>query len=300
VNPFDLRGPLFLLFYWAAAVLLLALARLGRRRLESGPIPRLSSVDPYTVAVLRAGPREAIRLASLSLADRGLLNVTKPITVTAADGAEDKVKRTLEREILREATSPIPAHTLPERAGLRACCRPIEEDLRSRSLLVSGPQIGVRVLLGLAALAVLWAFAAVKIGLALQRGRSNVQLLVLSAMLAPLVCALVVVMGRRTEIGDRLLADLRVLFRGLRQRAASIAPGGATNEAALIAAVFGLPAVTVGTWGTAGTFFAAPARRDGSGCGSSSCGSSSSCSSSSCGSSCGGGGSSGCGGCGSS
>jgi uncharacterized protein (TIGR04222 family) len=296
VNPFDLRGPLFLMFYWAVAVLLLALARLGRRRLESGPVPRLNAVDPYTVAVLRSGPGEAIRLAALSLIDRGLLNVTEPIAVTSVEGAEDKVKRTLEREILRAARSPIPAHSLPGRHALRACCDPMEEELRARSLLASGNQIGVRVLLGVAVLAILWVVAGVKVSLALERGRSNVQLLVLSAMVAPVLCLLIVVLGRRTEIGDRLLADLRVLFRGLRQRAASIAPGGATNEAALIAAVFGLPAATVGAWGAAGTFFAAPSSSSSSSCGSSS----SSCSSSSCGSSCGGGGSSGCGGCGSS
>src|SRR6185436_11482472 len=83
----------------------------------------------------------------------------------------------------------------------------------------------------------------------------------------------------RTARGDALLADLRTLFRRLKDRAGSLRAGGATADAALLAAVFGLSALPASGFAYAKRLYPRAATSSGS-----------SCSSTSCGSSCGGGG----------
>jgi hypothetical protein len=101
--------------------------------------------------------------------------------------------------------------------------------------------------------------------------------------------ATTIAMPRLTSRGRTLLADLRRLFARLRERAPRLTPGGASADAALLAAVFGVAALP-----TAFAYAQAlyPRAASTSSSWSSSCGAS-------CGSSCGGGGGGGgCGGCG--
>jgi hypothetical protein len=105
-------------------------------------------------------------------------------------------------------------------------------------------------------------------------------------------------------VGNRVLEDFRTLFSRLRDRATEVQVGGATNELALLAGVFGLGALSGTAFAQMQTLFPMGTRNRSStwlgSCGSA-CGSSwGSSSGSSCGSSCGGGGcGGGCGGCGS-
>jgi hypothetical protein len=93
-----------------------------------------------------------------------------------------------------------------------------------------------------------------------------------------------------------MMADLNQLFKRLKGRAYTLSAGGKTNEAALLAAVFGLSALPATGFPFISTLYPAKNKSDSnsSGCGSSSSSCSSSSSSCSSGSSCGGGG--GCGG----
>lgn len=281
MSPFDLRGPAFLLFYWVlGAAVFAALAWLRHRR-ESGPVPRLKAVDPYVVAHLRGGEEEAIKLVVLSLVDRGLL-VAADDRVTAVDGAQEKVQRPLERRILEAAARGTTGRALLRDPRVREACAALGAHLRAQKMLPSEDQRAHRWLLGIGAIALLWSVALVKIGVALARGRPNVGLLILSTLASALIVAKV--LGRRrTALGDAFLADLRALFAGL--RAQPLRGGGETNEAALLAAVFGFSTVAVGAWAAAGALFPQPpSDRKGSSCSS--------------GASCGGGCGGGCGGCG--
>jgi hypothetical protein len=94
-----------------------------------------------------------------------------------------------------------------------------------------------------------------------------------------------------------MIADLQNLYGGLKDRALFLRTGGATLEPLMLAAVFGVGALSSADFAFTHVLFprAKAAAQSTSTCGSS-CGSS--CSSSSCGSSCGGGCGGGCGGCG--
>ena len=97
------------------------------------------------------------------------------------------------------------------------------------------------------AVAALATVALVKLVLAFDRGRSNVGFLIALAAAAPLALCFPL-NYRRTGLGDRMLADLRRLFAGLRGRAQAIRRGQATNEAILLAAVFGIAALPQGAY----------------------------------------------------
>src|SRR6185295_16874913 len=69
VNPFDLPGPEFLLFYIILAVAVITALALLRRAAESDSAPQVDLGDPYLIAYLRGGENEAPRVALVSLID---------------------------------------------------------------------------------------------------------------------------------------------------------------------------------------------------------------------------------------
>lgn len=89
MNPFDWRGPEFLLFYVALVLGVTLVAWLFRRALEYRPSPpQLGDVDPYLVAQLRAGTAETVGVAALSLIDRGLISVSSDELLSAVPGGD--------------------------------------------------------------------------------------------------------------------------------------------------------------------------------------------------------------------
>lgn len=288
MNPFALAGPQFLLFYLAfTAATAFVLARV-RRSAEAGEPGRVSLTDPYAIAYLRGGPNEGLRVASVSLADRGLL-VASGTTLEAKKDAHSR--NPLEAALLAKFHEFGAASAIFTDKALLAATEQIRASLTGLGLLPSPADNRARVRMYLIALGVLWAVAGARFLQALSRGRRNVGFLVILAIFAAIAAA-VAAFPRRTARGDRLLADIRTLFSGLKGRAASLRPHASSSEVALLAAVFG-----VGLLPTAGfdwTRKLFPKSSSSSG-GSSACGSS--CGSSG-GSSCGGGCGGGCGGCG--
>ena len=315
MNPFDLRGPEFLVFYVVLSAFVLCGVGLARYFLEAGQVPQIWQPDPYWFALLRANTDEVIRVATLALHDRRLLAANGEM-LQSVQGAAWYTRRPIERNIVQHFEAPSPASSALKSYECRRACLAIEAELREQRLLPSAGQQWVRVLLGLGACVFLWWVSATKVSLAFSRGHHNVGFLVCLSLLVPGAAGLLL-WRRRTTLGNRVVQDFQSLFSGLRERSAYIAPGGATNELSLLLGIYGVGALE----GAAREQFAAlypaqpPSRwasgsSSGSSCSSSmslsssssSCGSSSSSSScgsssSSCGSSCGGGG--GCGGCGS-
>jgi uncharacterized protein (TIGR04222 family) len=292
-NPLDLRGPDFLLFYTALALVTLAAVRLAQRWRESRPETTVRLSDPYLIAFLRGGEDEALRVAALSLLDRGLLTARDPDLGThlqTKGGAEAiaRVTHPLERAVLECFTSEARADTLFEDPGVHTTTVPLRQELERHGLVADDEVRRWRFLTTLAAIGLLWAVALVKVYLALTHGRTNVWFLV---VLAAALALFAHYSPLRTAAGDRVLADLRTLFGGLRQR--RVAVGAAYGaEVPLLGAVFGLQALPDDGpwWPIQGLKKPKPERdSDGSWWGGSSCGSSG-------GSTCGGG--AGCGGCG--
>lgn len=112
MNPFDLPGPQFLLFYLIfAAVVLVALVGL-RRLLEAGPAPKIDIFDPYLIADLRGGTKEALSVAMVSLADRGLLAVNGTEVKRTPSASPQMVRKPIEHAILSGSSGPTAASSL--------------------------------------------------------------------------------------------------------------------------------------------------------------------------------------------
>ena len=75
MNPFDLRGPEFLLFFAGCIAVVLGAIWLVRRFVESGAESLADVSDAYEIAFLREGPEAAVEVALMSLIDRGVLRV---------------------------------------------------------------------------------------------------------------------------------------------------------------------------------------------------------------------------------
>src|SRR6476661_6771597 len=105
LNPFDLPGPAFLVFYAALGVCVAIALRNFRRRREEGRPVRIETSDPYLIAYLRGGKNEAVRVAAVSLVDRGLLKEEGTDRLVAAS-KNDTVRRPIEKAILRVYARP--------------------------------------------------------------------------------------------------------------------------------------------------------------------------------------------------
>jgi len=66
LNPFDLSGPDFLIFYGLLGILVLGGLFVAGWLSESGTVPRVDYSDPYLLAYLRGDEREVIRVATVS------------------------------------------------------------------------------------------------------------------------------------------------------------------------------------------------------------------------------------------
>jgi uncharacterized protein (TIGR04222 family) len=294
LNPFDLTGFGFLSFYLAFGVAFVLGARYWIRMNEhdsARPMPQLSS-DPYLIAYLRGGAQEAIKIAIISLVDRGLLEIDKDSIRAANTDAASLAVRPIERAILSRYAIAGKATKILAGADALPACVAYRKTLVQQGLLPGSAIYRARLKLLLTVYACLLAMSAIKISIAFAQGRHNVGFLVVLTLIffIPLCASL---LKRTTARGDALLSDLKTLFARLLARSKKVVAGGDTNEAALLAAVYGISALSIANFVFIKQLFPTPNGRstgsDGGGCGSS-CGSSG-------GSSCGGGGCGG-GGCG--
>jgi uncharacterized protein (TIGR04222 family) len=305
MNPFALHGPAFLAFYAAVGVAAIGIQYFWTRLQESlVEMPPLQMTDPYQIAYLRGGRAEALKVVAFSLIDRGLLNGSGR-TLVAEPGADKQVRRAIEKSVLWVFRKPEHASAMQSHARAIEACQQYRDTLQDHGLIAGVASFARLVPFLIATMAVVFV-GALKLFIALSEGRHNVGFLI-ALMIAFSVLAILILQRHRTKRGDDMMADLRMMFGRLRDRADTLRQGGATNEAALLAAVFGISELSPAQFPALRAL--KPAKRKTASSGStsscsntySSCGSSSSWSSSSCGSSggdsgssCGGGG--GCGG----
>jgi uncharacterized protein (TIGR04222 family) len=290
LNPLDWTGPAFLGFYLAAAAAIVTGFYAFIRKAEgAAEMPKLAEIDPYEIAYLRAGENEAMRIATVSLIDRGLLHAEGEV-LQAKAGADGHARRGLEKAILHTFATAGAAKQIFDSPSIRAACGAYRDSLEAMSLLAGPKEHGARSAPLWISLILVLGLAGAKLALAIARGRSNVGFLIILALIAAGLL-IAIAARRRTALGDRVLEDLKTLFSGLKRRASALAPGGLTNEAALLAALFGISALDAQAFPFARRLFPQAQAEGSSG---SSCGSSG-------GGSCGGGGcgGGGCGGCGS-
>jgi uncharacterized protein (TIGR04222 family) len=283
MNPFDLPGPQFGAFYLVAAGVVYVIYRYALHQAESGEPTALPLNDPYQIAYLRGGTRDAGRVAVLSLVDRGRLNIEGERIVTRGSTTG---LAPIEAAIVECCAAPATVPALLGDRRVAQACEAYRAPLEELGLVPDRLLRDQRWLWFTVAASVLLGIGLVKLYVALERGRTNVGFLVLLMAFA-LWLLITAARRRRTALGDAVLSDLRRLFHGLRGQVAPAAEGGATSDAMLLAAVFGVSALPSLAFGEIKRVFA-KADQGGSSCGSSGGGDGG----------CGGGGG-GCGGCGS-
>ena len=283
MNPLDLPGPQFLAFYAALAIIVLLVLYVARSMGEANQTPTMRFEDPYLIAYLRGGKNEALRVSTVSLVDRGILKWEGLTTLSATP---NEPARPIEQALVRHFAQPASATSIFTGAILAAATDEYRTKLTRLKLLPSDTQVSARRRRLALALVVLIGVSAAKVWVALSHGRTNIAFLIILTVVACMLASKSY-NPHRTPAGDALLADLRMLFARLKERAHTLRPGGETSEVALLMAVFGVRALSPVLFPYARQLFpkstASPS--------SSSCGSA-------CGSSCGGGGGGGCGGCG--
>ena len=275
MNPFDWRGPEFLVFYLLFGLAVLALLYLARTASEPAGEVRADLSDPYLIASLRGGSAEVLRVATISLIDRALLKASDD-KVRVTKNADRAVTQPVERAALFFFQTRDEAAALLSDSSAKKAAAPYEERLRALGYLPDRSTTSHRLKIFVIALAALWLVAGLKIILAIERERPYSFLVVLAVMFP--IAATAVTFPRQTRRGRRALDDLKVLFRDSRQI------GATGDELLYAAAVLGVAGLSTEHAWTRKLF---PISDSGGSSGSS------------CGSSCGGGCGGGCGGCGS-
>ncbi len=242
MNPFDLNGPNFLVFYglYGAAICLgLYLLRLGEPQRPTGAVP----TDPQTIAYLRGGAIETLRITAVTLLERGVLLL----------GAGDTLRVDRNHQLPRDATAidrlvcehfgtEQPALSLfkNESLALRVAAH-LARPLEDAGLLPDDELRAARWSRLLTAVAAPGTLAAIKIALALQRGHSNVGfLLIEAAIFGVAACRLTI--RHKTPAGDRALDYLKHTFEDVRHRTKPL-EHPAPEDIAVVAAIFGLAAL---------------------------------------------------------
>lgn len=289
MNPLDMHGPQFLVFYIVIGIITLLFIRHRMAQQESDwRMPKLNLTDPYEIAFLRGGENEALRVAALSLIDRGLLEVSGDNFKTKNQTSINSVRRPIEKAILKKYMIAGHGYKMFNDTNLKAACFEYRGSLERNQLIASENVYQTRRPLLFLGLLILGGLAGAKIFVAIQRGRHNILFLVILAVVF-LFYLFKSYKKERTGLGDRVLTDLKSLFKGLKDRGNSIKAGGETNEAALLAAVFGVASLSSVSFPYINKLF--PKAKTNSSCSTNySCGSSggSSCGGGGCGSSCGG------------
>lgn len=288
MNPFELHGFGFLFFYLILGIAVLVGLRNWYRRSEAETgAPALKLNDPYLIAYLRGGDEEALRVTTISLADRGLLVFEGDKVKRKSKGIADAVQRPVERAVLAFFRNTADAVDVFKDRASTLACQEYRQLLIKHGLLAGPAHYAKRLGAAAAVVALLGGVAVYKVQLAFSQGRHNVGFLIALAVIFSII-AFAITRMRRTGAGDAAVADMQQLFKRLKDRASSLRAGGATNELAMLLGVFGVAAAPAAAFPFIEKLYPRPVSGDSSG---------SSCSSSSCGSSCGGGcGGGGCGG----
>jgi uncharacterized protein (TIGR04222 family) len=288
--PFDLPGPQFLGFYALFVVAVIVGLYFARRHHESGPLPLADLSDPLLFACLRGGPKEVVRVATLGLIDRGVLEDTSAGVRRARTVKPEFVRRRVEKEVLSYFEHPVAIDSILNHfAAERVAAEEYETQLRGFRLVPDNEMLKTRFSLLIIALVALLGVGAIKLLVALAAGRSNVMFLIIMMVVA-VILAIKARGPYRTAVGDSYLASIRTMFNGLHERAASIKPGSGSRELLWLTALFGAATLPTSAFPFVPQLWPKPRQSSSSGCGSS-CGRGG-------GSGCGGGGG-GCGGCGS-
>lgn len=251
MNPLDLRGPEFLVFYIKWAIVVLAVGYVLRwvlaRSVFPGPVggglilgryPK--EEEAYRIAYLRGGADDVVRTVLARLAAADLVEFGESARRAKVQGEAAKLAP-LEARALEAIVGYSDAKDAfaGVRTALASDLAVIEAELKGAGLIRSQAQaIPFAALFGLA-LATGPGLGVAKFAVALSRGRSNVGFLIVLTALFVMACWALLKPPRRTRAGEQYFDWLRESHRGLK---GVVETGRRTSagEVALCVAVFGL------------------------------------------------------------
>lgn len=300
VNPYDLKGPPFLLLLAITSTIAFFVALFARQLLWPAAPEELDGkpLDSYEVACLAAGRHRAIDAAVASLVQAGHLELAeqqhgwlfkRKMTVMQPGKPLPRTAPQLERAIV-EAAQPFVINALQLRPKAEAATREVEQSLIRRGLVYqTGRTSAAQIVAGAIMLSPLL-LAVPKLFLGIARDKP-VGFLLVACVLIPVVAAGVMLFRKyRTPAGDHLLAQYVEKFEPNRVQAKADITALQPAELSMAVGLFGATLLTGGQLDPLQRIMSHAS--GGGGCGTGSSGG--------CGSGCGGGGcgGGGCGGCG--
>lgn len=266
MNPFDLTGPEFLLFYlaWGVGGLLLAgwmrsswlhkfESPAGAHRWIPGDYPQDS--EAYAVALLRGGPQEAVRTLLARLVTGGF--------AVAADGVIQKIPTggaapdllPIERKALAAlgGSQSVNDTLFSIETAVEPELRAMENDLERQGLVLSTEQKKALRNLQILALLLIVGLGVTKLAVAIAREKTNIVFLLILLALYTLAVALVLKPPRLAPAGRLYLEWLQESHEELKRRVAN-GSTGEISDLTLAAALYSttiLPVMAdLNGWGT--------------------------------------------------
>ncbi len=298
MNPLNLTGPQFMVFYFVLAALVLPAGfalRWWLRTPATDVGAEASELSPYEVTYLAGAEAGTFDAAIARMVQRDVLtaSATKR-TLTRSTGPLPKQPAAVEQaihEAIGDAESGVEVATVREQ--IAPAMKPLKRQLQELGLIVSDGDAWLARLLPLLLFLCVPLLGVFKIGVGISRGRPVVFLMF--ACVATVVIGLAV-LGRkvqRSRRGDHLLARLKSENAALIVSAARDSSQLTSGDLLLAVGLFGVSILTEGPLSHLVLTLRPPPQASSSG---GSCGSSCGGSGSSCGGGCGGGGCGGCGG----
>ncbi len=240
MNPFDLRGPQFLVFFTILSAVVFALVwwLTSPRRRGFGRVGRLPIHDPLQIAHLRGGAGEVVSVVVASLLDRGFLSTDAVGRLLSAPKDRSSL-RAIEKAVLDACRTPKTIDGCRVDTAVRAQCAEVERQLADAGFSPTAPnRLGALMVIGGGTLGLL-VVGIVKVVIAHQRGRSNTG--ILFALLAIDVSMGVwLVRTLHARVARQVIGSIRVLFSDLRRRAVRLKRGESPVDVEFFVAVFGL------------------------------------------------------------
>ena len=179
MNPFDLKGPQFLLFYIGLIVALMLLRVLIRTISQStGLLSIVRKVrDPYKIAYIRSGSTGAIRLAVADMLASGMLKKDEGEIECGEETAEHPLQRSIQAHFMKG----LPLAGLYEQSAIVKEARKLEPELVEHGFLLGESRRNLGRLVDASVLFFLVSFALVRIAQALLAGRTKLLFLIFLA-----------------------------------------------------------------------------------------------------------------------
>ena len=243
-NPFDFRGPEFLVFFVFLSFFTILIVYFLRAwgeddGLDETGLAKKIAQDPYQIAFLRGGRFESLRVSVISLIERGLLKIDGEHLCCDDKEAVEKVRRPLDKAVLTKIGYKGRASELTTDEVALAEADTIGQPLKEMKLLPDDALLARRRTIMVLGILFLIAIAVVKIVVAFSRGHTNVIFLIFMTLIA---CVIVMAVMRRyrTTKGERIYKSLQQYYDSLKKRRDAIQIDHQKGEMTFLLAVFGV------------------------------------------------------------